>query len=261
MQGKLKTPVLALDIGNTRAHIGIVDTERHTCIASVAFPVGEIGLRLSPAVEALIGSTGVSVGKTVAIAGVVQNAVSAAEKLLLRDGFVVNQLTSAAALPLALRYDTPHTLGTDRVANALYAITVHPGKSVVCVSVGTAIVVDYVADNTFFGGAILPGIKLQLASLHQGTDALPDCGSAASIEIPSLPGASTEQCIIGGVVRGVAAAICGIVAGYGDQQQDRRPHVISTGGDWPLVAPLVNFDYTAVPDQTLIGIARSLCCI
>ena len=137
---------------------------------------------------------------------------------------------------------------------------VHPGNPVICISTGTAIVIDYCAENTFFGGAILPGIRLQLLSLNRGTAALPDFGGSVPVEIPPLPGASTEQCIIGGVVRGAAAAINGIVAGYGDQHQGRRPFILATGGDWPMIAPLVNFNYIAVPDQTLIGIAGSLDC-
>jgi type III pantothenate kinase len=164
-------------------------------------------------------------------------------------------LTSGASLPISLRYETPQTLGADRIANALYAATVYPGRPVICISCGTAIVIDYIADATFFGGAILPGIRLQLSSLHMGTDALPDLRDANAVQIPLLPGGSTHSCMFGGVVRGAAAAIRGIVAGYAARQPARPPVICATGGDWPVLAPLIAIECIAVPDMTLVGVA------
>jgi type III pantothenate kinase len=247
--------VLAIDIGNTRAHVGVVDIRGCVCLASAAFPAAEIGGRLFGAIDECINAAEVPAPDRAVLAVVVAWAGAAAHALLQRRGIAVHPVTASAALPFAIRYQDPHTLGADRIANALYAVTVHPHAPVVIISAGTAVVVDHVAANAFYGGAILPGLGLQFRSLHHGTDALPDVAYDSGGGAPALPAASTGACIAGGVLYGLTGAIERIVAMYRAMNPDNPPRVIATGGDWPAISPLVNFTHDAVPAMTLIGAA------
>ena len=120
--------------------------------------------------------------------------------------------------------------------------------------------IDLLADGIFYGGAILPGIRLQLESLHRGTGVLPQVDLSPDAAVPSLPAMSTEECITGGVVRGCAAVVEKLLAVYSERYSaDVRPIVIATGGDWPLLAELIaGPEIRHVPEATLIGIARAL---
>ena len=250
-------PVVAVDIGNTRTKVGRVTAGHCGCVGMEAFPTRELGARLLPAITSLLSAeTGVV---PVVIAGVVDRAAERAGSLLAGAGFAVHRLTAQTAMPFSVRYERPETIGVDRVANALYAVSRFPGRAITIIGAGTAIVVDLVADRTFYGGAILPGIRLQFESLHRATDALPLVAVSGSMEIPRLPAHSTRDCIAGGIVRGCAAALDALVAGYAAEDPaavDRT--VLATGGDWELLAPLVKFKCTVIPDMTLAGIALSL---
>jgi type III pantothenate kinase len=246
--------VLAVDIGNTRAHVGIVDIRGCVCLASAAFPAAETGGRLSEAIDECINAADVSAPDRAALASVVAEAGASAQTVLLRRGCTVHAVTAAAALPFAIGYDAPHTLGADRIANALYAATMHPDAPVIIISAGTAIVIDYVAGDVFHGGAIIPGIGLQFRSLHHGTDALPAVAGFSAGNAPRLPGASTEACIAGGVLHGAAGAIERIVAAY-RALNAATPRIIATGGDWPSISPLVSFQHDTLPHLTLTGAA------
>jgi type III pantothenate kinase len=85
---------------------------------------------------------------------------------------------------------------------------------VLVVDGGTALTYTAVVGREVVGGAIAPGIRLQLQALHQGTAALPDLTSAA---------------IHSGVLYSVLASIHDFLAAW------RRdyPHskVVLTGGD------------------------------
>lgn len=248
-------PVLALDIGNTRSKLGFVDVRQYTCIASTAFPTGEIAARLLPAVAELAASPPGAMSKTVALSSVVKEAGATAVKLLTTAGFSIRQLDPTGPLPLTIAYDSPRTLGADRVANALYGITLFPGRALIIISTGTAITIDYIAERIFHGGAILPGIGLQFGSLHHATDALPAIEGIERAAIPTLPGNSTEKCILGGVLHGTATAISGIVARYCKLAAPREPLILATGGDWSLISQIIDFKSIALPDLTLMGAA------
>jgi len=118
------------------------------------------------------------------------------------------------------------------------------------VDFGTAVTVDLVDDEgTFIGGAILPGLKLQLRALHEHTAQLPTVDPA----FPELPyGRDTIEAMQTGVCRGMAGAVRGLVEGYATHL-NRWPQVIATGGDAALMAPYCDFLDNVVSDLTLRG--------
>lgn len=132
-------------------------------------------------------------------------------------------------LPIRIDYATPSTLGLDRIAAAVAASASVPQTDLLVVDAGTALTVDRVsADCRFLGGNISPGVSLRLRSLHQYTSQLPLVDSRG--ELPEF-GHDTETAIRCGVVRGVVAEIkASLLPGT---------HVVISGGDAPLIAPLL----------------------
>ena len=83
-------------------------------------------------------------------------------------------LGSKSKLPLKNTYETPLTLGYDRIAVAVGAITLYPNQNVLVVDCGTAITYDVVtSDEIYLGGGISPGISLRFKSLNDYTAKLP----------------------------------------------------------------------------------------
>jgi type III pantothenate kinase len=69
------------------------------------------------------------------------------------------ELDHYTPFPLQNNYLTPDTLGFDRIAAAVGAYTICPGKNVLVIDAGTAITYDIVtAKGEFHGGEHFPGI-------------------------------------------------------------------------------------------------------
>jgi len=246
-------PVIAVDIGNTRVHLGLVDTADPGCMASTAFPTGSIAEELVVALENLIATTRCAPPHNATVSGVVRNAADTAVELLVQRGFHTIRLCADTKLPFVIRYADPAMLGADRIANAIYGISRFPTQPLILVSAGTAVTVDYIADGAFLGGAILPGTALQLLALHSHTDALPHVAAITAELVAELPARSTEACIACGVLYGIAGSIAAIAQRYVALCPENAPTLIATGGDWPLLAPHFPMQHTHVADMTLIG--------
>ncbi len=133
-------------------------------------------------------------------------------------------LITLADLPLGNTYPQ---LGIDR-ALALWGAGCRYGWPVLVVDGGTALTVTGAnAQRQLVGGAILPGLASQVASLHQKTAALPQ------IELPStLPerwALTTPDAIASGIVYTVLAGMQQFIRQWWQQFPDSP--VVLTGGD------------------------------
>lgn len=136
-------------------------------------------------------------------------------------------MSSDTPIPLKIKYRTPHTLGSDRLAAAIGAQGEAPGRNILVIDAGSAITIDFVdADGHFWGGNISPGVKMRLTALHQQTSRLPLISKEG--ETPTL-GYDTETAIRSGVIRG----ICHEIDGYIYEFREKYPDVLVflTGGD------------------------------
>ncbi|MCH7595575.1 MAG: type III pantothenate kinase [Planctomycetes bacterium] len=153
-------------------------------------------------------------------------------------------------LPLDVDVDDASAIGADRVCAAAAAYeTLQKGCTIV--DFGTAVTVDLVNDEgTLIGGAILPGLAMQLRSLHEYTAALPEVDPA----VPELPyGRNTIEAMQTGVCRGVVGAVRGLIEAYSTHLK-HWSHVVATGGDAELLLPYCDFVDTAVHDLALRGV-------
>lgn len=164
-----------------------------------------------------------------------------------KDALVIGQ---TIPLPIDVEVKDSGAVGVDRVCQGAAAYDkIQTGCTVI--SFGTAVTVDLMNDEgVFLGGAILPGLKMQLQALHQYTATLPE----APLAIPELPyGRDTVEAIQTGVCRGISGAIRSIVEGYASHL-NHWPQVVATGGDVELMQPHCDFIDTFVLDLTLRGV-------
>ncbi|WP_353721315.1 type III pantothenate kinase [Dyadobacter sp. 676] len=76
----------------------------------------------------------------------------------LGDPVKVIGLTPETPLPIVKNYDTPQTLGADRIAAAAGANFLFPGEDLVVIDMGTCITYDLIDRNAAFQGGInFPG--------------------------------------------------------------------------------------------------------
>lgn len=145
----------------------------------------------------------------------------------IKDKIVVLFLSHGTSLPFKNLYETPHTLGVDRIALVSASVKHHSNSNVLIIDAGTCITFDFItSDNEYLGGAISPGIRLRYSSLNSFTANLP----LLETQMPDLLiGNTTISSIHSGVVFGVLKEIDGIIDDYQERYEDLT--VILTGGD------------------------------
>jgi len=105
-------------------------------------------------------------------------------------------------------------------------------------------------DGILLGGAILPGLRLQLRALHDFTARLP---AVEPVFLEAAFGRDTTEAIQTGVCRGLAGGVRWIIEGYATQL-NRWPQVVATGGDLAFMLPHCDFVDSPVPYLTLRGV-------
>ncbi|MBO7456744.1 MAG: type III pantothenate kinase [Paludibacteraceae bacterium] len=131
-------------------------------------------------------------------------------------------------VPIVNGYDTPQTLGQDRLAAAVGAKSLCPGENLLIIDAGSAITYDFVsADGEYKGGNIAPGLKMRFTMLQRMTKKLPLVEVDENELIP-LFGTNTRDAIAAGVIRGIAYE----VKGYMRTLSEKKVHfqTFLTGG-------------------------------
>lgn len=274
-------PIIAIDIGNSRIKFGRFDLAPQ-CAAGL--PAGGLPIAPPRVVEPSEVLTLTPVGdgaggfdfaqleawlaeQAPAGAAMVVGSVSRPSALALREflapreaaaGWSVVQLTGES-IPISNRTEFPERVGVDRLAAALAAGRLRrDGAPAIVVDLGTAITVDLVTpEGAFAGGAILPGLRMAAAALHERTDALPLVAVDLEGKSPAAVGTSTEGAMAAGLYWGTAGAVREVVARQRDSLT-QAPQVFVTGSASPEFARLVGSpDYTVryVPHLVLSGLA------
>ncbi len=166
----------------------------------------------------------------------------------------VLHLTNELPLPVGVDYETPETLGVDRLAAAAGGNYLFPREDLVVIDAGTCITYDLIdRHGVFQGGIIAPGLRMRLKAMHTFTKRLP------LIEIPeggALIGKSTRGAMQSGAVNGMLAEIGGIVEAYRHQYPNCR--VLVCGGDAGFFESRLKLPIFALPELVLIGLNRIL---
>ena len=161
----------------------------------------------------------------------------------------VHVLTCKSKLPFRNDYETPESLGTDRIAAAAGACLLFPGKKVLIIDSGSAITYDFISGKTYRGGNISPGISMRFKALHKFTRKLP---LASTQEKFNSLGKNTIEAITAGVINGVIFEINEYIRTF--EKKHPGITVILTGGDAVYLKHRINHKVTYMPDIVIYGL-------
>ncbi len=153
-------------------------------------------------------------------------------------------------MPLTLEYDTPTTLGVDRITACLGALNHFPGQHCLVVDLGTCLTIDILtADKRFLGGNISPGWKMRLDAMDQMTSKLP-LGHLKKHD--EILGRSTAMALENGAFYGILFELKGYISLMKDKYPELK--VIFTGGAANDFAELLETEIFVLPFLILDGL-------
>ena len=143
-------------------------------------------------------------------------------------------------------------MGADRIADAVGAIKLFPGRNLIVADFGTATTLCAITrDKEFLGGNIIPGVRLAMEALEAKTAQLP---SVEIVPPASAFGRSTIESIQAGLYWSNVGMMRELVARItAEVFSDEAPLVIGTGGFAQLFTREKLFDHL-VPDLILTGL-------
>lgn len=166
--------------------------------------------------------------------------------------FNILSFTRNLELPVEPAYETPGTLGSDRIANAVAADELFPSENTLVVDAGTCITYTIVSGRKIIGGAISPGIHMRYQALHSFTGKLP----MVRFDEQAAPviGRNTEASVRSGVQTAIIEEIRGMIARYCSEINGLN--VILTGGDGGYLGRYLKSTIFADPFITLKGLNK-----
>jgi type III pantothenate kinase len=256
--------ILLLDVGNTQIFGGVIEDQtttppqfrfRFRKSTQNSSSSDEIGLFLKMVLKE--NNIDPSAIKKIGICSVVPDAMhslkGACQKYFDINPFI---LQAGVKTGLKVKYRNPLEVGADRIANSIAAIHLYPNKNIVIVDLGTATTFCALsAEKDYFGGAILPGIRISMEALESRTAKLP---SVEIIKPEVACGRSTIESIQSGLYYSHLGAMKELITRYQNEVfQGKRPYVIGTGGFSRLFQGTEIFDIE-VPDLVLYGLFIAL---
>lgn len=207
---------LIIDIGNTMAKAAVFD--------------GEKMVEVQAASNQSLDWLTTLCGRFPVSQGIIATVIDLNEQVqadLAALPFPLLWLNHHTPLPITNLYETPETLGYDRVAAVVGANARFPGRDILVIDAGTCVTYEFVdSAGRYHGGNISPGLQMRFKALNRFTGKLP----LVEAEGRKLPlGRDTETAIRGGVLKGMEYEISGYIA----SMKHKYPQllVFLTGGD------------------------------
>jgi type III pantothenate kinase len=161
------------------------------------------------------------------------------------------ELTHEIQLPIRNLYETPETLGKDRLAAILGAFFFFPGTDCLVIDAGTCITYDFLdAEKNYHGGLITPGLQMKFRAMHTFTQRLPLLEQA--VFVPVLSGKTTAQAMQSGVYNGTLAEAAGVQQQYGKGVKNLT--TILCGGDAAFFETNLKPPIFVIPELVLFGL-------
>lgn len=228
--------VLAVDIGNSNVVIGCFEGNDIRLLERMSTNRNSTALEYAVLIKTVLELNGLDRisfegGIISSVVPSVTNMVKAAiEKLTGKPPLVVGPGLKTG---LKILLDNPAQLGSDRVADAVAAISEYP-YPLITIDMGTATTISVIDRNkNFIGGVIMPGLRISAESLSSRTSQLPQ----VSLDPPKKAiGRNTIDCMRSGIVLGCAATIDGIIEKI-EEELGYPCTVVSTGGHAGIVIP------------------------
>lgn len=207
---------LVIDIGNTVAKIAVFSGEQ---LIKVERDCNVTLANLDRIVEGLDLERGI-------VASVIE-VTPEVKKRLENLQIPLLWLDYTTPLPITNGYESPQTLGMDRIAAVVGANAARPGHDILVVDAGTCITFELIdASGTYLGGNISPGVQMRLKAMNQFTARLPLVNAKGrTVEI----GKDTETAIRMGVLKGIEYEIVGYI--YSLRIKYPKLLIFLTGGE------------------------------
>ncbi len=248
--------LLAVDVGNTQMHIGLFEGDGlvHEWRSSTdpTRTADELALMLGQFMSLIDLPFTSDILDGFAICSVVpritQELRQMSVRYLRRPATVVEPGLNTG---VAILTDTPREVGADRIANAVAAHDMFPGKAVVVADFGTAITIDAVSPTgELLGCAIAAGPEIAATALFAGT------AQIRRVELVA-PGAAigktTVTSVQSGIVYGTAALVDGLVERV-VEELGGAAELIATGGLASIVLEHTRLLEHMEPILTLTGL-------
>jgi len=159
-------------------------------------------------------------------------------------------LDSSWKFPFRVDYQSPETLGTDRIGLMAAASKMYPKQNVLVIDVGSCITYDVLThENVYVGGMISPGYQMRYKSLKEFTGKLP---LIMHNSIKNSFGKDTQTSIQAGVFHGVFYEIQGQIVHFREKYTDLT--IILTGGDCKQLSKRLKNPIFAHPNFLVKGL-------
>lgn len=251
--------LLTLDVGNSAVKGGFFDGGELVRVFSVSLDAVEAHERAAGGAwkDALAPHLPDNPVNHVGLASVVPDTADAiAAALVEKTSASVTRIGPTLPLPFELAYETPDTLGTDRLAAAAagwvqFGRAASPPESVLVVDSGTAVTCEVVhRDGIYQGGPIAAGPALARQALQAGTAQLP----AVPLDLPEDPvGRSTRTALQNGIMWSLVDGVRGMTDRLAATLPD-EPQIVLTGGWSALLAEHLDRPTHHAPHLILHGI-------
>ncbi len=175
-------------------------------------------------------------------------------------GIIPFEIDASKNLNLKLDYETPKTLGVDRLCGAEGAFYLFQKKKqnyikddyIISIDFGTATTFNLITyKGIFAGGLIAPGISLMIKSLSSQTAQLPE---VSLDDFYSTIGKSTKSSIASGVIYSTAGMINSALNHLQEKNKNAKFHIYVTGGNAEKIIPYLEFEQSNQPALVLYGI-------
>jgi type III pantothenate kinase len=250
--------VLAVRVGNRQTVLGLVCDGEVSAGWRVSTADGRTADEWAVLVRGLLGEREHEVAGVV-VAATVPSALQQWRSMLAGKTGTLAGVPSLVVEPgvrtgMPVLTDSPRDVGTDRIVNALAALSRYGGPAVVVDFRDTATTFDVLnSQGQYVGGAISPGIEISLEALRSGGAQL----RMVELRRPrAVIARNTAEALQSGMVFGVASLVDGIVARM-IAELDVAPSsvtVVATG----YLAPLVRDECRSLtvhdPDLSLRGL-------
>ncbi|MCS6973447.1 MAG: type III pantothenate kinase [Cyclobacteriaceae bacterium] len=247
--------ILCLDVGNTTIHGGVYQGDnlitQFRKMSRQHFSADEAGLFF----KSVLRENGVDVNQITGIAvcsvvpAVNHSLRGACQKYLGKEPFF---LRPGVKTGLKVKYRNPVEVGADRIANAIGAVHLYPGKNIIVIDFGTATTFCAISkERDYLGGIIVPGVRISMEALERETAQLP---TVEITEVDHVIGKSTVESIQSGLYHGQVGMVRELIKGITREAfAEDTPLIIGTGGFSRLFENARLFD-VIIPTLVLDGL-------
>ncbi|HTN18971.1 MAG TPA: type III pantothenate kinase [Pelobium sp.] len=209
-------PNLVIDIGNSSVKLAVFDADNIVYRQSLQAITTDF-------VAQLIGTKSIN---NIIVSSVKDDFGFDEEIISSKTNYI--KFNAQTKIPIDNRYQSPETLGLDRLAAVIGANYLYPNQAVLTIDAGTCITYDSInANGEYYGGSISPGIKMRFDAMHHFTSKLPRVNFDATFN--ERFGTNSKDAISSGAINGSVYEAEGFIKTFLSDNPSGK--IILSGGD------------------------------